>query len=99
MIYPKETVLAINIVRQEGNRNNLEFVIDIVSYNLIQCQKWKKVSLVLGLMFSKNSLWKKVVPLLGGAKVKLLKFLMKKNMKMSNERTHWYKQGESYVMQ
>ena len=68
----------INIVLKEGNGENLELLIYIKSYILIQFQNSKEVSLLIGLVFAASSLWTKVVLLLGGAKVKFLKILMAK---------------------
>ena len=53
----KETVLMIKLFLKKGHEKNLELEINILRYKLIQCQKWTKVSLVTGLMFSANSLW------------------------------------------
>ena len=56
-------------------------MIDILRYTLIQCQKWKKILIGTRLDVYTNSLWTKVVLLLGDAKVNSLKFLMAKTRK------------------
>ena len=78
MIYRKETVFNDKACSTRRKREEVVICYQYSELNPYSMSKMEKVSLVLGLIVAENSLCTKVVLILGGAKVKLLDFLMGK---------------------